>query len=73
VRGLSTKEIASRLGITEWTVQDHLKSIFAKANVTSRQALVAALFFGYWAPHHERGALPSPGGHFLGSSSGKVG
>jgi DNA-binding CsgD family transcriptional regulator len=64
-RGLSTKEIASALGISEWTVQDHLKSIFAKANVTSRQALVAAIFFGHWAPPHERGALPSPHGHFL--------
>jgi DNA-binding CsgD family transcriptional regulator len=64
-RGLSTKEIALELGISDWTVQDHLKSIFAKANVTSRQALVAALFFGYWAPQHERGATPSPYGHYL--------
>jgi DNA-binding CsgD family transcriptional regulator len=65
VRGLGTREIALELGISEWTVQDHLKSIFAKANVTSRQALVAALFFGYWAPEHERGATPSPYGHYL--------
>lgn len=71
-RGLSTKEIASALCITEWTVQDHLKSIFAKTHVTSRQALVAALFFGYWAPQHERGAVPSPHGHYLGPNGGRA-
>lgn len=49
---------------------DHLESIFAKANVNSRQALVATLFFGYWAPQHERAAIPSPFGHYLGDGDG---
>lgn len=65
VRGESTKEIATALGIKEWTVQDHLKSIFAKTATTTRQELVAALFFGHWAPEHARGTPPSPYGHYL--------
>lgn len=64
-RGKSTKEISTALGISEWTVQDHLKSVFAKTGVSTRQELVAALFFGHWAPEHERSATPSPYGHFL--------
>jgi DNA-binding CsgD family transcriptional regulator len=65
VRGRSTKQIASALSISDWTVQDHLKSIFGKVGVSSRQELVAALFFGYWAPEHERRSLPSPCGHYV--------
>ncbi|HYF80372.1 MAG TPA: LuxR C-terminal-related transcriptional regulator [Symbiobacteriaceae bacterium] len=42
--GLSTKEIASQLYVTNYTVQDHLKHIFAKLNVTSRRELMALLF-----------------------------
>jgi len=65
VRGHATKAISTRLGISEWTVQDHLKAIFAKTGVSTRQELVAAVFFGHWAPEHERGSTPSPYGHFL--------
>lgn len=63
--GDATREIARRLAISEWTVQDHLKSVFAKTGVASRSELVAALFFGHWAPEHAAGATPSPYGHFL--------
>lgn len=42
--GLSTKEIAAQLYVTNYTVQDHLKHIFAKLNVTSRRELMALLF-----------------------------
>lgn len=51
-RGLPTKEISRALGIGAWTVQDHLKSIFAKVDVDSRSSLVAALFFRHALSHH---------------------
>lgn len=41
--GRSTREIAGDLFIAQHTVQDHLKSIFAKVGVGSRRELVAVL------------------------------
>ncbi|MEU0932914.1 helix-turn-helix transcriptional regulator [Embleya sp. NPDC005971] len=43
-RGLSTAEIAAALFISPHTVRDHLKTIFAKTDVSTRGALVARLF-----------------------------
>jgi DNA-binding CsgD family transcriptional regulator len=56
-RGLSTEEIAGTLHLAPWTVQDHLKSIFAKTGVSSRGALVARLFFEHYAPRLTRDPL----------------
>ena len=49
-RGLQTEAVAGALGVSTWTVQDHLKSIFEKAGVSSRGELVARLFLipGTW-------------------------
>jgi DNA-binding CsgD family transcriptional regulator len=44
VRGASTREIASALVISEYTVQDHLSHIFDKVDVRSRRALVKRLY-----------------------------
>jgi DNA-binding CsgD family transcriptional regulator len=40
-RGNSTRLIAQRLGLSEYTVQDHLKAIFAKSRTSSRAELIA--------------------------------
>ncbi|QLG41063.1 MULTISPECIES: helix-turn-helix transcriptional regulator [unclassified Paenibacillus] len=40
LRSYSSKEIAEAMHISAYTVQDHLKSIFAKTNVSSRRELI---------------------------------
>ncbi|MDP8926660.1 MAG: helix-turn-helix transcriptional regulator [Actinomycetota bacterium] len=44
VRGASTKEISRALYISEYTVQDHLSSVFEKVGVRGRRALVKHLY-----------------------------
>jgi DNA-binding CsgD family transcriptional regulator len=48
-QGLSTRQIAGRLRVSDYTVQDHLKSIFTKSGTRSRGDLVATLFFDHYA------------------------
>ncbi|MBI4332482.1 MAG: LuxR family transcriptional regulator [Chloroflexi bacterium] len=64
-RGLSSKEMASELGITPMTVNDHIKAVFSKVGVQSRQQLVATLFFDHCLPRRQHGATPGPYGWFL--------
>lgn len=45
VRGFSTKQVSTRLYISEYTVQNHLRGIFEKVGVRSRRELVKKLFF----------------------------
>jgi DNA-binding CsgD family transcriptional regulator len=45
VRGLSTTRISRTLFISEYTVQNHLRSVFEKVGVRSRGELVKRLFF----------------------------
>lgn len=45
VRGLSTVRIARQLYISEYTVQNHLRSVFEKVGVRTRGELAKRLFF----------------------------
>lgn len=49
-QGFSTNQIAARLRLSAYTVQDHLKAIFAKSGTSSRGDLVARLIFDHYAP-----------------------
>lgn len=70
-RGLSTREIAFSLDLADYTVQDHLESVFQKVGVRSRKQLVATLINDRSLPEVHAGATPSPYGWFLaGADSG---
>jgi DNA-binding CsgD family transcriptional regulator len=65
-QGHATTAIASRLNISPWTVQDHLKSIFEKTGVSTRGELIATVFFHHYAPRLADGArIGSDGGFAL--------
>lgn len=63
--GHSTRQAAHELGISPWTVQDHLKRVFAKAGVASRGELAALLHHDHYQPRVDRGLAPAPYGWFL--------
>lgn len=49
-KGLSTKQMARQLGISPYTIQEHLGNACEKVGVRTRKALLAKLFFDGYAP-----------------------
>jgi DNA-binding CsgD family transcriptional regulator len=65
LQGFDTEQIAELLGISTYTVQDHLKSVFDKVGVSSRKQLVSRVFFKHYLPHIQEGTPLGPDGSFV--------
>jgi DNA-binding CsgD family transcriptional regulator len=63
IEGRSTKEMADTLHLSTYTVQDHLKAIFAKTGVRTRGELVGQVFLEHYLPRWEDLTDPPPGWH----------
>jgi DNA-binding CsgD family transcriptional regulator len=64
LRGFSTKEIASALGISPYTVQEHFTAIFDKVGVRSRRELVARIFYQQYESRRLKDYQPQSNGWF---------
>jgi DNA-binding CsgD family transcriptional regulator len=61
MQGQSTNQMAQALGLSPYTVQDHLKSIFDKTGARSRGELVGQIFLEHYVPRWEEVPDSPPG------------
>lgn len=53
MEGRPTKQMAAAMHVSPYTIQDHLKSIFDKTGVRTRNELVGQIFLEHYAPRWE--------------------
>lgn len=63
--GHTNAEIANRLGLSRYTVVDHLKSVFAKLDVVTRGELTSKLFYDHYLARVAKGELVGVDSWFL--------
>ena len=66
LKGLTNKQIASRLLVTEQTVKEHLKRIMRKTHTTTRTGLLVQILVGAYQPGGPD-SLPGRSGNEYGS------
>jgi DNA-binding CsgD family transcriptional regulator len=70
--GRTTAQITAKLSISQNTLQDHLKSVFAKTGVRSRREVMATILRDHYLPGLKISHPVDPGGYFtlpLGETS----
>jgi DNA-binding NarL/FixJ family response regulator len=68
--GCSNPEIAELLFVSRYTVEDHLKKLYAKLAVNSRSELVSRLFFDQYLPRTMAGMELDAQGWFVAGRRG---
>src|SRR5207244_281231 len=71
-QGLTTSELADRLHLSLYTVQDHLKAIFDKTSTRTRREFLARVFYEECLPRIFQGAPIDADGGFAPPPSART-